>query len=170
MHMHTAFFVEYKYFYLNYENCICYTDTDICQSIGGKGGDMKRIYSVLGCFMVLAYVPSYAVLKEAQELPRLSPTEQVTRALHKSIKAHNVRAVHVAVSLGADVNAYDPVTGYTPLIEAIVQGDVKLVRALRTCGADCSRCDKAGNSVEYYVHTLREAKPKKAQEIMHVLQ
>ncbi|MFI5333283.1 MAG: hypothetical protein ACHQVS_04245, partial [Candidatus Babeliales bacterium] len=134
-----------------------------------KEGDMKRIYWVLVGFIVLTYLPSYAILKEAQELPRLSPTEQVTRALHKSIKAHNVAALHVAVSLGADVNAYDPVTGYTPLIEAIVEGDVALVRALRTCGADCSKCDEAGNSVDYYVQLLREKKPKNARTIMHVL-
>ena len=115
-------------------------------------------------------IDSKPILKHAQHLPHLSSTEQVNRALYKSVKVHNVGAAEVALALGADVNAYDPTTGYTPLIEAVQQGDILMVRTLLTCGADCGMQDIAGNTVQYYVQLMEQTNPKQAHAISHVLE
>jgi hypothetical protein len=138
-----------------------------------KEGNMKYaiVFVVFGFTTPLIYsIDSAPILKHAQHLPYLSSTEQINRALYKSVKVHNVGAAEVALALGADVNACDSTTGYTPLIEAVRQDDVGMVRTLLMCGADCGTQDIAGNTVRYYVQLMEQTNPKRAQVILHVLE
>jgi hypothetical protein len=119
--------------------------------------------------MSFAYVREKSILKEAYPMPKLSPTEQTTYALHKSVQAHNREAAQVALLLDADINAHDAATGYTPLIAAVVSGDVAMVRMLLSCGADCDKSDINGVNVHVHLQQLFQKKEPYADAIMSLL-
>ena len=64
-------------------------------------------------------------------------------AIHAAVDADDATAVNTAIQGGADLNEIGP-GGQTPLMHAVLQGQLKAVKALLAAGADTTIGEKDG--------------------------
>jgi hypothetical protein len=82
-----------------------------------------------------------------QHLPAVADVADYTRYLFYAAYENNVEAMKSLIDRGADINAQDENTGYTPAILALISGKQDAVAYLVNIGADVNIRDNSGNSL-----------------------
>jgi hypothetical protein len=82
-----------------------------------------------------------------QHLPPVADVADYTRYLFYAAYENNIEAMKSLVDRGADINAQDENTGYTPAMVALIAGKKDAVAYLMNIGADANIRDNSGNSL-----------------------
>ena len=86
-----------------------------------------------------------------------SQRKQLDRSLLDSVAMKDIAQVLDALAQGADVNARDPEHGETPLILAVMNRSVDIVRLLLGAGAEVNAIDDWGRTALFYAPVSAES-------------